>query len=96
MRSVDARHRNFKKTPRTLSKGVKLLVVRRHTKGQVSCARLRILCSRYAKPPGDVSNSYVVRVTYPPRSEPMLDLALFLGFALLCLYVAYERLCNRW
>jgi len=26
----------------------------------------------------------------------MLDLALFLGFALLCLYIAYERLSNRW
>ena len=25
----------------------------------------------------------------------MLDLALFLGFALLCLYIAYERLSNR-
>jgi len=26
----------------------------------------------------------------------MLDLALFLGFSLLCLSVTYERLCNRW
>jgi len=57
---------------------------------------LRILCSRYAKPPGDLSNSYVVRPSYLARREPMLDLALFLGFALLCLYVAYERVCNRW
>ena len=90
MQSVDARHRNF------IGMAVKLLVVRRHTKGQVSCARVRILCSLYAKPPGDVSNSYVARSSYLPRREPMLDLALFLGFALLCLYVAYERLCNRW
>jgi hypothetical protein len=78
------------------SKDVKLLVVRRHTKGQVSCARLRFLCWRYAEPPRGVSNSYVVRFTSLSRREPMLDLALFLGFALLCLYVAYERLCNRW
>jgi hypothetical protein len=25
----------------------------------------------------------------------MLDLALFAGFVLLCLYIAYERLSNR-
>ena len=29
------------------------------------------------------------------RREPMLDLALFIGFALICLYIAYERLSNR-
>ena len=29
------------------------------------------------------------------RSEPMLDLALFVGFALVCLFIAYERLCKR-
>lgn len=59
-------------------------------------ARLRFICWPYAELPRDVSNSYVGRFTSLPRREPMLDIALFLGFALLCLYVGYERLCNRW
>ena len=29
------------------------------------------------------------------EEKPMLDLALFAGFVLLCLYIAYERLSNR-
>lgn len=58
--------------------------------------RLRFICSAYGAPPGDVSNSYVVVASYPARRETMLDLALFFGFALLCVYIAYERLCNRW
>jgi hypothetical protein len=57
---------------------------------------LRFICSFYAEPPWDLSKSYVVASSYLPRREPMLDLALFLGFALLCLYIAYERLSNRW
>ena len=60
------------------------------------CARLRFICRRYAALPGDVSISYALGASYAARREPMLDLALFLGFALLCVYVAYERLCNRW
>lgn len=56
----------------------------------------RLICSSYAAPSGDVSNSYVVVASYPARRETMLDLALFFGFALLCVYIAYERLCNRW
>ena len=51
---------------------------------------------RYAKPPGTSRIPTSFGSLYLPRREPMLDLALFLGFALLCLYVAYERLCNRW
>jgi len=26
----------------------------------------------------------------------MFDIVLFIGFALLCAYIGYERLCNRW
>ena len=34
--------------------------------------------------------------SYKARRETMLDLALlFVGFVLLCLFIAYERLCNR-
>jgi hypothetical protein len=29
------------------------------------------------------------------RRVPMLDLALFAGFVLLCLYIVYERLTHR-
>jgi hypothetical protein len=58
--------------------------------------RLRFICSRYAPPRRDLSNSYVVGASYLARREAMLDLALFFGFALLCVYITYERLCNRW
>ena len=56
----------------------------------------RFICSPYAASRRDLSNSYVVGAFYLARRETMLDLALFLGFALLCVYIAYERLCNRW
>ena len=67
-----------------------------HTKGQISDARLQFICWPYAAPAGDVSNSYVAAPSYLARREAMLDLALFFGFALLCAYITYERLCNRW
>ena len=68
----------------------------RHRNSIGMAAHSRFICWSYAEPPRDVSNSYVVRSSYLARREPMLDLALFLGFALLCLCIGYERLCNRW
>jgi hypothetical protein len=100
MRSVGARYRNSigitHATLRAAATHVTLLVVRCHTKGQVSRTCPHFICSPYAGSPRGASKSYAVHSSYMPRSEPMLDLALFLGFALVCLYVAYERLCNRW
>jgi hypothetical protein len=29
------------------------------------------------------------------RSGPMVDIALYIGFVLMCLYIAYERLTHR-
>jgi hypothetical protein len=37
----------------------------------------------------------VVALLYQARREPMLDLVLFAAFALICLYIAYERLTHR-
>jgi hypothetical protein len=57
---------------------------------------MEFICSAYAEHPAVVSNSYVPRLSPASRRKAMLDLALFLGFALLCGYVAYERFCKRW
>jgi len=57
---------------------------------------MEFICSGYAEHSALVSNSYALRLSPPSRRKAMLDLALFLGFALLCGYAAYERLCKRW
>jgi hypothetical protein len=57
---------------------------------------MEFICFAYAEPPALVSNSYALRLSPPSRRKAMLDLVLFLGFALLCGYIAYERLCKHW
>ena len=71
MRSVDARHRNFIGTPRASSK-CKLLVVGRHTKGQVSWPAA-IPMPAYAHPP--VTSRNPTRwASNLAEEKPMLDL----------------------
>ena len=42
------------------------------------------------------SNSYGERPFYPGKEKGMVDLLLLgAGFALFCLFIAYERLCHR-
>jgi hypothetical protein len=55
----------------------------------------KFLRRAYAEVTASVWNSYAPRHSYQARREPMLDLVLFAAFALICLYIAYERLSNR-
>jgi hypothetical protein len=57
---------------------------------------VEFICSTYVERAADVSNSYALRLSPPSRRKAMLDLVLFIGFALLCAYIAYERLGKRW
>jgi hypothetical protein len=91
MQAGSGRHRKF----------IKFLAVRhtfdRHalyesaTLGQ----RPRFICSAYGELAADVSNSYPIRPSCAGWSKAMFDLILLLGFALLCAYIAYERMCHR-
>jgi hypothetical protein len=56
---------------------------------------LQFLWSPYATLRPQASNSYAMRLSNWTRREPMLDIAIFIGFVLFCLYIAYERLCDR-
>jgi hypothetical protein len=55
----------------------------------------KLLRRSYAEGTASVWNSYASRHSYQARREPMFDLVLFAAFALICLYIAYERLSNR-
>lgn len=54
---------------------------------------MRFLCRRS---PSRLEFLRTAAHSYKARRETMLDLALlFAGFVLLCLFITYERLCNR-
>ena len=62
MRSGGVRHMNF-----VGDAAFEPAAARGHTKGQMSRVRLRFICSHYAEPPRDISNSYLVRASYLAR-----------------------------
>jgi hypothetical protein len=44
----------------------------------------------------DVSNSNTLPLSHGARRSHMFDLALVLGGLLVCGFIVYERLCNKW
>jgi hypothetical protein len=56
---------------------------------------LRLLCCTYVERGADVSNSYAIQPSRAGWSKAMFDIVLFLGFVLLCAYIAYERMSHH-